>query len=251
MKRRILLLFSFIVCSLLAISQNQTVRGKVSSEDGRPLDGATINIKGTKIAVVANSEGVFSMNIPSSAQVLVISSVGFITTEQNISSDMNIVLKKDDRRLSEVVVVGYGQSQKRNVSGSISRIAARDIENQPVQSFESALQGKAPGVVIENRSAIVGQGIKVRIRGTSSLSASSQPLYVLDGIPLTTARVHRLSAGAGAGVRNDPPRRDPAALRHRPSYDRRRARRGAGSPAAAGLSSRRGHRQRRTGGQPG
>ena len=186
MKRRIFLLFSFLVCSLLGIAQNQTVRGKVSSDDGRPLDGATINVKGTKIAVVANSEGIFSMSVPASAQVLVISSVGFLPEEQNISSDMNIVLKKDDRRLSEVVVVGYGQSQKRNVSGSISRITAREIENQPVQSFESALQGKAPGVVIENSSGKVGQGIKVRIRGTSSLSASSQPLYVVDGIPLTT-----------------------------------------------------------------
>ena len=170
MKRRIFLLFSFLVCSLLAVSQNQTVKGKVSSEDGRPLDGATINVKGTKIAVVANSNGEFTMNVPSTAQTLVISSVGFLPIEQNISNDMNIVLKKDDRRLSEVVVVGYGQSQKRNVSGSISRIAAREVENQPVQSFESALQGKAPGVVIENSSGKVGQGIKVRIRGTSSLS---------------------------------------------------------------------------------
>src|SRR5687768_11209862 len=156
MKRRVFLLFPFLVFNLLVMAQNQAIKGRVISEDGRPLDGATINVKGTKIAVVANSEGVFSMNVPSSAQVLVISSVGFITTEQNVSSDMNIVLKKDDRRLSEVVVVGYGQSQKRNVSGSISRIAARDVENQPVQSFESALQGKAPGVVIENSSGKVG-----------------------------------------------------------------------------------------------
>ena len=85
-----------------------------------------------------------------------------------------------------MVVVGYGQSQKRNVTGSISRVTARDIENQPVQSFESAIQGKAPGVVVENSSGKVGQGIKVRIRGTSSLSASSQPLYVVDGVPMTT-----------------------------------------------------------------
>ena len=164
------------------MAQNQSIRGKISAEDGRPLDGATITVKGTKIATVANSEGAFVMNVPSSARTLVISSVGYLTTEQSISGDnLEIVLKKDDRRLSEVVVVGYGQSQKRNVSGSISRVTARDIENQPVQSFESAIQGKAPGVVVENSSGKVGQGIKVRIRGTSSLSASSQPLYVVDG----------------------------------------------------------------------
>ncbi|MEP7375945.1 MAG: TonB-dependent receptor [Chitinophagaceae bacterium] len=188
MKCRFLLLFLLLFCGLWARTQNQAIRGKVKSEDGRPLDGATITVKGTKIATVANSEGAFVMNVPSSNSTLLISSVGFVTVEQTISGDnLDIVLKKDDRRLSEVVVVGYGQSQKRNISGSISRIAAREVENQPVQSFESALQGKAPGVVIENSSGKVGQGIKVRIRGTSSLSASSQPLYVLDGIPLTTA----------------------------------------------------------------
>lgn len=188
MKCRSLLLFSFLFSGLYAISQSQTVRGKVRAEDGRPLDGATITIKGTKTATVANSEGAFTINVPSSSSMLVISSVGYLNAEQPVTgNELDIVLKKDDRRLSEVVVVGYGQSQKRNVSGSISRVTGKEIENQPVQSFESALQGKAPGVIIENASGKVGQGIKVRIRGTSSLSASSQPLYVVDGVPMTTA----------------------------------------------------------------
>lgn len=73
------------------------------------------------------------------------------------------------------------------MTGAINKVAAKEVENQPVQSFESAIQGRAPGVVIENSSGKVGQGIKVRIRGTSSISASSQPLYVIDGVPLTTA----------------------------------------------------------------
>lgn len=171
-----------------SIAQNQVIRGKVLSEEGRPLDGATITLKGTKTVTVANAEGNFAITVPSGSPTLVFSSIGYLPTEQTASGGtIDIVLKKDDRRLSEVVVVGYGQTQKRTVSGSISRIAAREIENQPVQSFESAIQGKAPGVVIENSSGKVGQGIKVRIRGTSSLSASSQPLYVVDGIPLTTA----------------------------------------------------------------
>jgi TonB-dependent starch-binding outer membrane protein SusC len=168
-------------------SQNNVIRGKVTSEDGRPLDGATITLKGTKTATIANADGVYSLNVPSASGTLVVSSIGHVPQEQNFSGGVaNIVLKKDDRRLSEVIVVGYGQSQKRNVSGSISRISGREIENLPVQSFESAIQGKAPGVVVENSSGKVGQGIKVRIRGTSSLSASSQPLYVVDGVPLTT-----------------------------------------------------------------
>jgi outer membrane receptor protein involved in Fe transport len=174
-------------CSGWAFAQNQSVRGKIQSEDGLPLDGATITVKGTKTATIANCEGAFVINVPSSASVLVISFVGFVTIEQSITgNNLDIFLKKDDRILSEVIVVGYRQSQKRNVSGSISRIRAKEIENQPVQSFKSALQGKAPGVVIENSNGKVRQGIKVRIRGTSSLFASSQPLYVVDGVPLTT-----------------------------------------------------------------
>lgn len=186
MSPKFILLFLFFPGCLSVFAQNQ-IKGNIRSDDGRPLDGVTVSVKGAKIATVTNSEGFFIMNVPSSSTTLVITSVGYIPTEQTITgNELDIVLKKDDRRLSEVVVVGYGQSQKRNLSGSISRITAKEIENQPVQSFESALQGKAPGVVIENSSGKVGQGIKVRIRGTSSLSASSQPLYVVDGIPMTT-----------------------------------------------------------------
>ncbi len=186
-KLKILLLVLFMGSWTWSIAQNQTIRGKISSEEGRPLDGATITLKGTKTATVANTEGIYSITVPSGQATLVFSSIGYLPIELPVTGGTaDVVLKKDDRRLSEVIVVGYGQTQKRTVSGSISRIAAREIENQPVQSFESAIQGKAPGVVVENSSGKVGQGIKVRIRGTSSLSASSQPLYVVDGIPLTT-----------------------------------------------------------------
>ncbi|HUM67037.1 MAG TPA: carboxypeptidase-like regulatory domain-containing protein, partial [Chitinophagaceae bacterium] len=109
MKRRIYLLCTSLALSIWAIGQVQ-VRGTVQSDEGRPLEGATVTIKGTKIATIANSEGVFVIEVPSSSSTLVISSVGFLTTEQPASSNvMDIILRKDDRRLSEVVVVGYGQ----------------------------------------------------------------------------------------------------------------------------------------------
>ena len=95
MKCRILLLSSCLTISFWVLAQNQSIRGKISAEDGRPLDGATITVKGTKIATVANSEGAFVMNVPSSATTLVISSVGYLTTEQSITGDnLEIVLKK-------------------------------------------------------------------------------------------------------------------------------------------------------------
>ncbi|MEP7143527.1 MAG: SusC/RagA family TonB-linked outer membrane protein, partial [Ferruginibacter sp.] len=188
MKQKLFLLFLFTGNLLLVTAQNQVIKGHVTDQDSRPLDRATINAAGTKVTVVTNSEGAFSITVPSTSKTLVISSIGYSPLEKVIDGDnLNIILTKKDKSLDEVVVVGYGQSQKKAVTGSISKVASKDIENQPVQSFESAIQGKAPGVVIENSSGKVGQGIKVRIRGTSSISASSQPLYVIDGVPLTTA----------------------------------------------------------------
>ncbi|WP_018615895.1 SusC/RagA family TonB-linked outer membrane protein [Segetibacter koreensis] len=188
MKQRILFMLLLLFNAALVMSQNQVIKGTVTDEEGKPVDAATINAKGTKRSVAANSLGAFTISAPSSVKTLVVSAIGFLPAEQTVSgSNLNIVLKKDEKRLNEVVVVGYGQTQKRAITGSISKVLARDVENQPVQSFESALQGKAPGVVVENSSGKVGEGIKVRIRGTSSISASSQPLYVVDGVPLTTA----------------------------------------------------------------
>jgi len=99
---------------------------------------------------------------------------------------MNISLAPAVSGLTEVVVVGYGKSEKRELTGSISQIKGAEVENVPVPSFESALQGKAAGLNIESGSGKLGQAIKVRIRGTSSISASSQPLYVIDGLPVVS-----------------------------------------------------------------
>lgn len=188
MKQKLFLLLLSSTASLLAMAQTQVIKGRVTDQQNRPLERVSVNVAGTKQTVITNSEGAFSITAPASAKTLVISSVGFRTEEKAIGDDYMIVtLSPNNKNLDEVVVVGYGQSQKKAVTGSISKVAAKEIENQPVQSFESAIQGKAPGVVIENSSGKVGQGIKVRIRGTSSISASSQPLYVIDGVPLTTA----------------------------------------------------------------
>ncbi|MEO6548078.1 MAG: TonB-dependent receptor [Ferruginibacter sp.] len=188
MKQKLWMLMLLAIYAMAVNAQTQTITGHVADQDNRPLERATIQAVGTRLSVISNSQGVFSIDVPATTKSLIISSVGYAQMEQPITgSTLEIVLKKADKNLDEVVVVGYGQSQKRSVTGAISKVGAKEIENQPVQSFESAIQGKAPGVVVENSSGKVGQGIKVRIRGTSSLSASSQPLYVIDGVPLTTA----------------------------------------------------------------
>lgn len=187
--RNFILLLTFTVGLFTeSLAQRKDVAGTVTDENGQPVARATVQLKSSTTAVFTGEDGSFSINVPSNATTLVVSSVGFETIEQPITGNMlSISLRKTNTNLNEVVVVGYGQSQKRDITGSISKVNAQLIENRPVQSFESALQGRAAGVVIENTSGKVGQGIKVRIRGTSSISASSQPLYVVDGIPLTTA----------------------------------------------------------------
>lgn len=174
-----------LLCYTSALAQTKEVTGRVTdAEDGSPLAGVTVKVKNLTNSTTTGVDGSFRISVPESATTLVFSSIGYTELEVTISSLMNVTLAKQDRVLSEVVVVGYGETIKRSVTGSISKIGGKEVENLPVQSFESALQGKAPGVVVESGSGKVGQGIKMRIRGTSSISASSQPLYVVDGLPV-------------------------------------------------------------------
>jgi TonB-linked SusC/RagA family outer membrane protein len=183
-----------LLCYATALAQTKEVTGRVTdAADGSPLAGVTVKVKNAPNSTTSGADGSFRLNVPENATALVFSSIGFTEQEVAISSLMNISLAKQDRVLSEVVVVGYGETIKRSVTGSISKVGGKELENIPVQSFESALQGKAPGVVVESGSGKVGQAIKVRIRGTSSISASSQPLYVVDGLPVIS---NSLSDGA-------------------------------------------------------
>ena len=175
----------FLLCYVTALAQTREVTGRVTdANDGSPLPGVTVKVKDASASTTTGADGSFRMNVPENATTLVFSSIGFTELEMAISSLMNVSLTKQDRVLSEVVVVGYGETIKRSVTGSIAKIGGSEVENLPVQSFEQALQGKAAGVVVQSGSGKVGQAIKMRIRGTSSISASSQPLYVVDGLPV-------------------------------------------------------------------
>jgi TonB-dependent starch-binding outer membrane protein SusC len=185
--RFFLLTFQLLILSFAVAGQNQALSGKVFNEAGESIAGATVAASESQ-QTLSGTDGSFILTVDASVKRITVSAKGYITQQVRLSGTVqNIVLEKSIEQLNEVIVVGYGQAAKRDVSGSISKIRGKEIENQPIQSFESALQGKAAGVVIENSSGKVGQGIKVRIRGTASISANTQPLYVLDGVPLTTA----------------------------------------------------------------
>ncbi|SDL55578.1 SusC/RagA family TonB-linked outer membrane protein [Siphonobacter aquaeclarae] len=190
---RKLLHLSFLLAALFTgfsvYAQDRFVTGKVtSSDDGTPLIGVSVQVKGTSAGVNTDANGNYRIAVPNNA-TLVYSFVGMQKQEVvvGVQTVINVELSSDAKELSEVVVTGYGQQIKRDVTGNIAKIKSSEISNVPVTSIESALQGRAAGVQINAGSGKLGQAIQVRVRGASSLSASSQPLYVVDGVPVTSA----------------------------------------------------------------
>lgn len=178
-----------------AWAQTQAVSGRVLGSDGGALPGATVLERGTTNGASTNAEGSFSLSVQPGAS-LVISSVGY--TSQTVAvggqSTINVTLPVAAVDLGEAVVVGYGTQSKQDLTGSVAQLSSKDVGNQPVQSFEQSIQGRAAGVFIENGSGKLGQGIRVRVRGVSSISGDTQPLYVVDGIPVLADNLSSTSA---------------------------------------------------------
>ena len=181
-------LIFFLVISLNAFTQN-IVKGKITdAQTNQPVPGASVVIKGEKKGVVSDAEGNFSLTIPAASKTIIVSSIGY--AEQQITATagtFNIVLTQTAKSLNEVVVIGYGTKIKKDLTGSVSHVNAKNITNTPVTSFETAIQGRAAGVFVQQQNGKLGQAINVVIRGGSSVTAGNQPLYVVDGIPVTSA----------------------------------------------------------------
>jgi TonB-linked SusC/RagA family outer membrane protein len=175
-----------IVAALPALAQTQVVSGRVVGADGSPIPGATVVERGTTNGASSGADGNFSLSVQPGA-TLVISSIGYTT--QNVvvggRSNVNVTLAASATDLAEAVVVGYGSQSKADVTGAVTQLSGSVVENQPVTSFEQAIQGRTPGVVINQGSGKLGQGINIQVRGTSSVTASNRPLYVIDGAPIT------------------------------------------------------------------
>jgi len=185
-----LLLFVVLSFSLvtLAYSQSKVISGKVTTNNSEPIAGASIVVKGARsIGTQTNGQGFFKLTVPENTKTLEFSFISYKTKEVTITgSTVNVTLEDENNDLSEVVVVGYGTQAKRDVTGALSQVKAKDLENLTVTSFESALQGKAAGVMVASQNGKLGQGITVRVRGAASVTAGSEPLYVVDGIPITS-----------------------------------------------------------------
>ena len=170
----------------LQTPQDITVTGVVSGADGSPLIGASIHIKGSTIGVTSEANGSYSISVAPDA-ILVVSYVGFETREISVNNQttINIVLQPLTTSLTDVVVIGYGTQKKEDLTGAVSVVTSKDIENRPIIDAGEALQGKAAGVQVTSNSGKPAAGLSIRIRGSSSISAGNDPLYIVDGIPTT------------------------------------------------------------------
>ncbi|MFD2532627.1 SusC/RagA family TonB-linked outer membrane protein [Gracilimonas halophila] len=180
-----LFLFAFTSISYAQVTVNGTV---TSSEDGQPLPGVTVLEKGTSNGTSTNVDGEYELTVSNTEAVLVFSSISFQTQETVVGDreTIDIQLSEDLQLLEDVVVVGYGEQDRKTLTSAVSSISAEDIANTPSASTDQLMQGRAAGVQVSANSGTPGGGIFVKIRGTSSISGGSDPLYVVDGIPIQT-----------------------------------------------------------------
>lgn len=187
MRKTLLQVFALFI-AMQSFAQN-TITGKITDEQtGAPIAGATVIVKGEKTGVFSQTDGSFSIKTNVSSSTLLVTSIGYADKEVPINgSVINITLTQASKSLSDVVVVGYGTSIRKDITGSVSQVNAKNITNTPATSFETAIQGRAAGVFVQQQNGKLGQAINVTIRGGSSVTAGNQPLYVVDGIPVTAA----------------------------------------------------------------
>ncbi len=187
MKQVLLLIFVLITAN--SFCQIRQVSGKITdSKDGLPIVGATIRAKNGKTVTISQSDGSFAISVADNVKQLEISYVGYTPKTVDITgTSLQIAIVQNAASLNEVIVVGYGTASKRNITGSISSLSGAEVANTPTPSFEQAMQGKSPGVVVQSGSGKLGNAIEIQIRGISSVSAGSQPLYVIDGLPVISS----------------------------------------------------------------
>jgi len=180
-------------CTMQANAQQITIAGKVTDENGAPIQGVTISIKDSKIGTATNNNGLFSLNADQNATLLV-SAVGYTAQEIKVNGrkTISITLKQEGETLDEVMVVAYGTAKKSTFTGSASTVASKEIKDVPTTSFENALSGRVAGLQVTSGSGQAGSASNIRIRGIGSMNASNEPLYVIDGVPVVSGSAGQL-----------------------------------------------------------
>lgn len=186
---RYLMMTFLLAMSSLAFTyaQEKNITGTIIDETGETVIGASVRVKGTSTGAITDMDGNFTIKVKDS-DILVISYIGYHTQEIEVAgkSNLKIVLKENAHMLEELVVVGYGTVKKSDLTGSVSRMDAEKIGERPIARVEQALQGAMPGVQVRTITGEPGQDLNIRVRGAASINASSNPLYVVDGVPTST-----------------------------------------------------------------
>ncbi|MBQ8939075.1 MAG: TonB-dependent receptor [Paludibacteraceae bacterium] len=181
---------TMILSALLFVgmaAEARVISGVVKDATGETIISASVVVKGTSIGTVTDFDGNYSLDVPNDAKVLVFSYVGMKTQELNITGDvMNVVLSENSEVLEEVVVTGYGTTKKRDVVTSVASVGADQIKDIPVTSAAEALQGKLSGVSVTTTEGSPDADVKIRVRGGTSLTQSNDPLYIVDGMPVSS-----------------------------------------------------------------
>ena len=194
------LTYFFLLLPVILFSQQLVVKGVVLDDIGDPLPGATIQIQGlNEVGAITNFDGEFSILLDSPDQSIVVSYIGFIseTVQFNGENNLTVILSQDISELEEVVVIGYGTVLKKDLTGSVASVEVSDEIAKQTSTVDQLLQGRAAGVYVTQNAANPGSGISVRIRGTSSLRGNNEPLYVVDGIIISSASEDVVATGGG------------------------------------------------------
>ncbi|WP_366182877.1 TonB-dependent receptor [Flavobacterium ovatum] len=186
-----------MICTHSVVSQTKTIQGVVTDQTQLPLPGVNVSVKGTATGVVTNYDGSFVLDkVPANARII-FSFIGFTSKEVAVDgkSTINVSLIEDTNNLEEVVVVGYGTVNKKDLTGAVTTVKFNaDVANQ-VTSVDQLLQGKAAGVQVTQNAGSLGSGISVKIRGTNSLRGNNEPLYVIDGVIISSAGEDVIASG--------------------------------------------------------
>lgn len=180
----------FLLLSVVAIAQDRVVTGRITDASGSGIPGVSVTVKGTTRGTTTDASGSYRLSVPANA-TLVLSSVGYGNKEVTVTGNsLNETLQTTTSNLNEVVVVGYGTRQKKDLTGSVSSVTSKDFQKGVITTPEQLIAGKVAGVSIISNGGQPGSGSTIRIRGGSSLSASNDPLIVIDGVPVEQGRYY-------------------------------------------------------------
>jgi len=203
--RCIILLITCFSISLFSFSQTSPLKvsGKVVDENGKPMAGVNVLVKSTPLGTTTDADGNFAINAPSGKSVLVFSFIGYEEQEVILDnrSEVFVSMKLASNSLSDVVVIGYGSQKKKNVTGSVSKLKNENFDERPINRVDQALVGQLAGVTVKQNTGIPGKAFSIQVRGSGSISGGNEPLYVLDGFPLS---VNSSNAGNGTFTTGNP-----------------------------------------------